>query len=194
MGVDLLNRICLKKGKKITMSIASSNVIPKTYYNYSKNYNEENIGYFIGDLLFGNIHISSINDNTASLLLAMEKVNDYLKEAIGKNYIDYCWENKIFEKDNTEENIKFLKKSIEIFEKEYFSENENGYYLVSKDDDKILKKALFNWEKLGFYRMYYLPCKFTKENIYFSGIKSMSFKKALLISKSFEEFIPTKIA
>lgn len=194
MGVDLLNKICLKKGKKITMSIASSNVTPKTYYNYSKNYNEENIGHFIGDLLFGNIHISSINDNTASLLLAMEKVNDYLKEEIGSNYSDYCWENKVFERNNTEENIKLLKKSIEIFEKEYFSENENGYYLVSKDDDKILKKALFNWEKLGFYRMYYLPCKITKENIYFFGIKSMSFKKALLISKSFEEFIPTKIA
>lgn len=194
MGVDLLNRICLKKGKKITMSIASSNVTPKTYYNYSKNYNEENIGNFIGDLLFGNIHISSINDNTASLLLAMEKVNDYLKEEIGSNYSDYCWENKVFERNNTEENIKLLKKSIEIFEKEYFSENENGYYLVSKDDDKILKKALFNWEKLGFYRMYYLPCKITKENICFFGIKSMSFKKALLISKSFEEFIPTKIA
>lgn len=194
MGVDLLNRVSLKKGKKITMSIASSNVTPKKYYNYSKNYNEKNIGNFIGDLLFGNIHISSINDNTASLLLAMEKVNEYLKEKIGSNYNDYCWNNNVFEIDNTEENIEILKKTIEIFEKEYFSENENGYYLVSKNDDKILKKALFNWEKLGFYRMYYLPCKFTKENIYFSGIKSMSFKKALLISKSFEEFVPVKIA
>lgn len=54
MGVDLLNRVSLKKGKKITMSIASSNVTPKKYYNYSKNYNEKNIGNFIGDLLFRN--------------------------------------------------------------------------------------------------------------------------------------------
>lgn len=188
MSVDLLNRISIKRGKAISVSLADNSMYPLKYYNCKNERDyKTDLKLLIGNLLYGSIHISSLNDNTASLILAMDKVREYLKNTLGENdNITFYWENGLFRSREEKEYIEITNKAIEIFETEYFSKNEKGYYLVS--GDRVLEKVSFNWQKGGIYRG---KCNYFQELKYH---KSMSKKKAIVISQTFTDFQLYKLA
>ena len=86
MSYDLCKRISLdKKNNKISICVASSNLIPKHYDTYEiyggyKTYNFEDklLSLYI-DMQSGNIQISSINDSTIDVELFYAVIEDITK-------------------------------------------------------------------------------------------------------------------
>lgn len=159
MSYDLCKRISLdKKNNKISICVASSNLIPKHYDTYEiyggyKTYNFEDklLSLYI-DMQSGNIQISSINDSTIDFEYALWKTREYMKEKGIDSYEDLYIKRGDLSRNRLYEFAQIEKsKSEDKYEKE--SENAKKYdEWASKQDkewleteeEKILKQVKYD--------------------------------------------------
>ena len=166
-----------KKHNKVNVTIASNNVFPlywekcEIYTKEEYSYEDKLLSLFV-DMEQGNLHISTINNNTVNFQYALDKVIEYHRENNIDSYEDLYKEcGRLFESDKDLTRIEVYRQvygnSFEVF-RNALAEKIDGEYMV----------AVYNYSyvtKLGKYDRGY--CRF----YYGRSPLKMSYKQAYIL-------------
>ena len=135
MSYEIVKKVVIKKGKTISITRESNNVTPKHFKAYKSDYN------YLLDMIYsfvsGNFRVAGKDESVCKLENVIDKIKGFLKKETEEKKLlqkDKYFEDRLesyiiyFSKeyykyvDDKEFNKELIEKVIEIFEKEYFSE------------------------------------------------------------------------
>ena len=131
MSYEIVKKVVIKKGKTISITRESNNVTPKHFKAYKSDYN------YLLDMIYsfvsGNFKVTGKDESVCKLKSVIDKIKEFIKKETEEkkllqkedrleSYIIYFSREYYKYVDDKECNKELIEKVIEIFEKEYFSE------------------------------------------------------------------------
>lgn len=135
MSYEIVKKVVIKKGKTISITRESNNVTPKYFRAYKNDYN------YLLDMIYnfvsGNFKVTGKDERICKLKYVIDKIKEFIqketeeKKLLQKDkyfdnelesYVDYFSREYHKYIENEECNKELIERVKEIFEKEYFSE------------------------------------------------------------------------